>query len=259
MAQRLDLDSKSVGITLAQTLCQKATEAELVAFCIVANDHGLNPFKKELYCIPKKGGGLIPYVPIDGWTNIVNRQPDYNGCEFEEHDDAEGKLWATTCTIHVKSRDYPTKVTERLSECVRPGDNWKNMPARMLRHKAFMQCARIAFSLSGIFDQDEAQDQADRAQREAAPDAPRQIVDAEVEVPPDATPAQGDEGMYPEGDLITEKQRVRLMAIAHKSGITNAALKAHAFKKYGLDSSKLITCDIYEELCDWASAPQGGE
>jgi hypothetical protein len=32
------------------------------------------------------------------------------------------------------------------------------MPKRMLRHKALIQCARVAFGFSGIFDEDEARD-----------------------------------------------------------------------------------------------------
>jgi hypothetical protein len=34
---------------------------------------------------------------------------------------------------------------------------WATHPKRMLRHKAMIQCARIAFSFAGIYDQDEAE------------------------------------------------------------------------------------------------------
>lgn len=45
-----------------------------------------------------------------------------------------------------------------MSECKR--DNtlpWKTHPKRMMRHKAMIQCARLAFGLAGIYDQDEAE------------------------------------------------------------------------------------------------------
>ena len=34
---------------------------------------------------------------------------------------------------------------------------WKSHPRRMLRHKAMIQCARLAFGFAGIYDQDEAE------------------------------------------------------------------------------------------------------
>ncbi len=269
MAQRLGIDEEQVYNTLCQTLSQEATEAELVAFCIVANEHGLNPFKKELYCIPKKGGGLIPYVPIDGWANIVNRHQDFDGCEFEEHEDENGKVVAVTCTMHVKGRDHPIVLKERLEECTRPGDNWKNMPCRMLRHKAFMQAARIAFSLGGIFDKDEAED---IVRNDTTLTPPRKIV---VELQEDLTPRPSinpptitapiikpvpiteltDEETHPEGDLISESQRRRLFAIANKAGNKTAALKNYLHDKYFITSSKNITSDVYEEICEWAAKP----
>jgi hypothetical protein len=47
-------------------------------------------------------------------------------------------------------------VTEYLSECAQNTDVWKKYPFRMLRHKALIQCSRIAFGFSGIYDEDEA-------------------------------------------------------------------------------------------------------
>ena len=33
---------------------------------------------------------------------------------------------------------------------------WQSHPRRMLRHKALVQCARVAFGLAGLYDPDEA-------------------------------------------------------------------------------------------------------
>ncbi|WP_208431614.1 recombinase RecT, partial [Bartonella doshiae] len=42
-------------------------------------------------------------------------------------------------------------------ECAQDNsDPWKKYPARMLRHKATIQCARYAFGFSGIYEEDEA-------------------------------------------------------------------------------------------------------
>jgi len=45
-----------------------------------------------------------------------------------------------------------------MAECKRDGVGpWKSHPRRMLRHKALIQCARLAFGYTGIYDEDEAQ------------------------------------------------------------------------------------------------------
>lgn len=45
-----------------------------------------------------------------------------------------------------------------MSECRRANVGpWASHPRRMLRHKAMIQCARLAFGFGGIYDQDEAE------------------------------------------------------------------------------------------------------
>lgn len=131
------------------------SDAQFAAFCMVAKQYNLNPLTKEIYAFPAKSGGIVPIVSIDGWCNIINSNPALNGIDFEDKHE-EGKLVSITCIIHRKDREYPVKCTEYMSECDRGTDPWKKWPARMLRHKALIQCARYAFSLSGIYDEDEA-------------------------------------------------------------------------------------------------------
>ena len=141
-----------------------ATNEELAAFCIVADQYQLNPFTKEIYAFSSGEKGVTAIVPIDGWVKIVNRHKDgagnldFNGCTFEEIEDNDGKPISCTCTMHVKGREHPIVATERYSECKRGTGPWGQHPFRMLRHKAYMQAARYAFGLSGIHDEDEARD-----------------------------------------------------------------------------------------------------
>lgn len=134
------------------------TDDEVAAFVLVASQYDLNPFTREIHAFADQQRGVCAVVGIDGWAKIVNAQPDYDGCEFEEHEDEEGRLVSVTCTIYHKSRSHPTKVTEYMNECKRNTTPWTTMPHRLLRHKSFMQCARLAFSLSGVQDEDEAAD-----------------------------------------------------------------------------------------------------
>lgn len=134
---------------------EKGTPAQFAAFCMVAKQYNLNPLLKEIYAFPAKSGGIVPIVSVDGWCNIINSNPALNGIDFEDKLE-DGKLVSITCIIYRKDREHPVKCTEYMKECARDVDVWKKWPARMLRHKALIQCARYAFSLSGIYDEDEA-------------------------------------------------------------------------------------------------------
>lgn len=135
------------------------SDEELAAFCMVAKEYGLNPFLKEIHAFPNKSGGVTPIVGVDGWAKLMNRQPHFDGIEFEATDDAEsGKPVSVTARIYIKGRSRPVSVTEYFSECQRGTEPWRQMPRRMLRHKALIQGVRVAFGFCGIHDEDEASD-----------------------------------------------------------------------------------------------------
>lgn len=143
--------NKVLGL-IKKTICPEASYEEFVAFALVANQYKLNPFLREIYAFrSKKSGKLVPIVGVDGWLQLANRHPEFDGMEVVLSPDGE----EATCTIWRKDRQHPITCTEYLAECRQGTDNWKNMPRRMLRHKAIMQCARMAFSFGGIFDEDE--------------------------------------------------------------------------------------------------------
>lgn len=161
MAAKVGMEpAKYVGTIKATCFSSQATNEEFAAFMLVANKYGLDPLTKEIYAFPKKGGGIQPIVSIDGWIHLANSHPACNGIEFDDIREG-GKLIAIRCRIHRKDRAYPTECIEYLDECKRGTDPWKQWPARMLRHKALIQCARIAFGFSGIIDPDEAERYAD--------------------------------------------------------------------------------------------------
>jgi phage recombination protein Bet len=164
MAQRFGMETDAFEATLRKTIFPgTGTREEFAAFLLVAKQYNLNPVTREIYAMPKRGGGIIPVVSIDGWVRLANEHPAFDGMDFEaEHDDA--KLVSITCKIFRKDRSHPTEVTEYLSECKRDTDPWK-MQHRMLRHKAMIQCARYAFGFAGIYDEDEAERFADREHR----------------------------------------------------------------------------------------------
>lgn len=161
MATRLSVDPETVQNLMTQTLMkakggqQQVSHEELMVFMSIANEYRLNPLAKEIYAFNNRGA-IQPIVSIDGWLKIINGHPQFDGMEFDDKLDSNGNLMAITCRIFRKDRSRATEVTEYLQECAGTSEPWKKWPVRMLRHKATIQCARYAFGLSGIIDEDEA-------------------------------------------------------------------------------------------------------
>lgn len=153
LAKSLDLgNGEDLMSTLKQTAFKgQVSDSQMTALLIVANQYGLNPWTKEIYAFPDQNNGIVPVVGVDGWSRIINSHDQFDGMEFEQDDEK------CTCKIYRKDRSHATSVTEYLSECKRPVKPWQSHPKRMLRHKAMIQCARLAFGFVGIYEQDEAE------------------------------------------------------------------------------------------------------
>jgi len=188
LADRFGVDENKMMGALKATAFKTAagvTNEQLMALCIVAEQHNLNPWTKEIYAFPSKGGGIVPVVGVDGWARIINSHPQFDGMDFEQNDES------CTCIIYRKDRSHPVKITEYMSECKQSAIGpWTTHPKRMLRHKAMIQCARISFSYGGIYDQDEAE----------------RIIEAEVISPKRSTSARADKSTSVTQTVIDEQK-----------------------------------------------------
>lgn len=177
LAQALSIqgDPQELVATLKATAFKgQVSDAQMAALLVVANQYGLNPWTKEIYAFPDRNNGIVPVVGVDGWSRIINSNPQFDGMDFAQDDES------CTCIIYRKDRSHPIKVTEWLGECKRPGQGpWQSHPKRMLRHKAMIQCARLAFGYTGIYDQDEAEriNEAPSTVAAPAPEAPQELLD----------------------------------------------------------------------------------
>lgn len=177
MADRYSMEVDSFEATVRATCspggkdARALTREEFAAFLLVAKEHGLNPITREIYAYPKRGGGIVPVVGIDGWLRLINSHPHFNGMNLVDNNDDKGNLVSVTATIHRKDRDHPTIVTEYLAECVRDTEPWK-MKRRMLRHKAVIQGVRYAMGFAGIYDDDDGQYVANLSEAEPVKRAP---------------------------------------------------------------------------------------
>lgn len=219
------------GDELVQTLKATAfkgqvSDAQMAALLIVANQYGLSPWTKEIYAFPDKNNGIVPVVGVDGWARIINEHTQFDGMDFEQ--DAE----SCTCIIYRKDRSRPVKVTEFMDECKRGTGPWQSHPRRMLRHKAMIQCARLAFGYAGIYDQDEAE----------------RIVEKDI------TPTT-EIGKQAAAGNVNSERRDELVKAANevaKRGDVDA-LRGH-FKALSREDRAIIGTDIMQQLKEAAEA-----
>ena len=154
LAKRFGVDEgKMLECLKATAFRGQVSNEQMMSLCVVADQYGLNPWTKEIYAFPDKNNGIVPVVGVDGWSRIINEHPQFDGVETADSEDGK----SCKCTIHRKDRAHPTSVTEYMEECFLKTSPWESHPRRMLRHKALIQCARIAFGYAGIYDQDEAE------------------------------------------------------------------------------------------------------
>lgn len=198
LAEKFDLgDGSGLLDTLKKTAFKGAvSDEQMTALLIVANQYNLNPWTSEIYAFPSNGS-IVPVVGVDGWARIINGNSQFDGMEFEQ--DAE----SCTCKIYRKDRSHPVSVTEFMEECKRDTKPWKSHPRRMLRHKAMIQAARLAFGFAGIFDEDEA---------ERIKDAKDGVSDAQ------ASPFTGDKDNPVRADLIATGEKVAMRGMEELKG-----------------------------------------
>ena len=177
MAKAYGLQEKNLVKSLKSVIFHdpKVGDDEALAFLLVADKYGLDPWTRQIYPALTKQGAILPVVGVDGWLAILNNHPQMDGMEVVpgakrpmreilSNVQDSGGLWLKleapeeiTVKIYRKDRKYPIICSESMAECFRSTEPWKTHPARMLRHKAIIQAARVAFGFSGIYDPDEAE------------------------------------------------------------------------------------------------------
>ena len=234
MAGKYNVEPAKLLETLKNTVFRGASNDELLALVVVSNEYGLNPLTKEIYAFPAKGGGIVPVVSIDGWLRMMNDHPQFDGIDYEFEHDGEGKLISCTSIIHRKDRAHPTRVTEYLAECRRNTEPWK-MERRMLRHKATIQGARVAFGFSGITEEDEAA-ATPGLERDVTPKAARAVpLDPFAALPePEQTPV-----IEAAADPMDDAALLDLLDIVNEAPDAATINKLIESVKTGFDGAKL--------------------
>lgn len=142
---------------------RQPSNEELMVLLLVCENFGLSPFNREIFAFRGKGGEIVPVVSLDGWAKIVRSQKDFNGVSFRFSETTVKVAGCNQelpefveCAMRLKGVDEPIVIQEFMVECFNDKSPvWRKWPRRMLRTRAFIQCARLAFSLTGLYDEGE--------------------------------------------------------------------------------------------------------
>jgi phage recombination protein Bet len=150
-ARRFSIDASKVLQLLKNSVFRAGKDSpdfadeEVCGALVLCNEVRLNPFAGEITVFRGKGGKLSVIIAIDGWIKIVTRHPQYDGEEWEDVYDEQGGLVSVTCKMFRRDRKRPTEAIVFLDEERENSPQWQQRPHRMLRHRAYIQAARLAF------------------------------------------------------------------------------------------------------------------
>lgn len=218
---------------IKRTVAKNATDDELELFFYRCTELKLNPLLPgQVYFLKfknRKTGEWNPgtvVIGIDGFRVRAGRTGKHNGTKRGVIRDANGVCIGGWADVYRKDWDHPAHVEVSMKEYADPyKDTWREMPESMIQKTAEVAALRMAFpeELGGMYTPEEM-DQANRPSKE---------IEAEIIRKP------------------SEAQLKRLFAISKAAGKTHDEVKDILKQNYKKESSKDLTLDEYNELCDW--------
>lgn len=180
-------------------LANQLTEQETSQFVEVAKAYNLNPFKREIYCIPYGQGDIRRLSIITGYETYLKRAErtgllDGWECTIE----GQGTNMKAVATISRKGWSKPFKHEVWLTEYDQHNTMWKNKPRTMLKKVAIAQAFRLCFpeDMGGMpYTQDELPDEMTTLHMRDVTPAPTPGATTQEEMPrkTKATPEQIEE------------------------------------------------------------------
>lgn len=153
----IDYSSAEVVKTLQNTVAQGTSPEEFAVFVGYCKATGLNPLKKEVWCI-KAGGRLQIMTGINGYWQIANSHESYDGMEGPDFEyDDKGRPVSCSVKVYRKDRRFPAVGVAFLEEDSGQSPVWKQRPRVMLQKVAETRALRKAFpqELNGTYTAEE--------------------------------------------------------------------------------------------------------
>lgn len=157
---------------------KNVSQMDVFTFLVNCKQLNLNPLAKQIYGFVSKGK-VVNIISIEGFTEIANRNPKYDGVDFEFGPLVEKELtyskndyfngqkntklvtvkrkvadWIK-CIIYRNDRHHPVSVTTFFDESNTGTEPWATKPMQMLQNRAFANSVKKAFSINGYLEKEE--------------------------------------------------------------------------------------------------------
>ena len=249
------------------TVCKGASDDELKLFLGVCSRTGLDPFARQIYSLPARGGRAT-MISIDGFRLIAERSGHYAGQLGPEWCGEDGRwrsVWLedgepAAARVGVLRSDFaqPLYAVARMRSYRGGTPTWKQMPDVMLAKCAEMLALRRAFpaELSGLYGGEEMTQAtspapspekpplAGRNRTKRAKKAPAKVVETRKPEVVDVETAPADEP----GDVVGDPNNDALQARFDK------AVSAYDLKAEGIDRQVMDRFGNYAERVDYLKA-----
>lgn len=132
------------------TYAKNTTKEEFELYMYTAGKFQLDPLLKQIWCVKYQNQPAMIYAGRDGFLEIAHRSGQFNGLESGMKDDI-----TAYAKVYRKDMQYPFYVEVALSEYSTGMALWKSKPKTMLTKVAESQALRRAFSISGVYGEEE--------------------------------------------------------------------------------------------------------
>lgn len=229
-----------------------------------------------------------PSIWGDAMPAVCMNSPNWDPGAFLEEMEGEGDATVAHCRVRRRG-GQPVERSFSVADAKKAGlwgksGPWSQYPKRMLQMRARSWALRDCFpdALKGMCATEEAQDFIDlepqqakaviqppkritpaspsadnhhQSERQGDPSPPEAPEDGPPPEEPQEAPDDAPQEPPPRNmNFISEKQRKRLYAIYKSAGITDDQMKAYLDEEWNVQSSRLITLDMYDEVCAWVES-----
>ena len=150
---------------------------DVFSFLLTCKNLHLNPMLKQIYGFESKGK-VVTVISIEGWNEIANRNPQFDGFDYEfptpqerqltynrvTYDGGYRKVTPITvtrkvseyiiCRVYRKDRSHPIAVTTFFDEASTGSEPWATMPMQMLQNRAMVNAIKKAFNVNAFAEDD---------------------------------------------------------------------------------------------------------
>ena len=144
-AEKLKINSKCLKVWFDTH--PKAPLLTKISLLRLIERYDLDLFLEEVDLVQYEDQSWQAVITTHGYARLINTCPQFKGLNFTYSDTNTGVCEWVECAIYRSDRDGPIMAREYYNESKRDSIVWQKMPRRMLRNRAFQQCAKMALGI----------------------------------------------------------------------------------------------------------------